>query len=441
MSASNIATSSEQPFIQQAINNGAGRSTQILIVVIALILNMLDGFDVTSMAFTVHDVGEQLAISPQSLGIVFSTALAGMVIGAMFIAPLSDRIGRRKVVLGSVLAIGVSMFLTGYIETLWQLIIARTVTGLGVGAMLASLATITAEYTPEKYRSLAVVTITAGYPLGATLGGFIAAPLMANYGWQSVFFAGGAATLIMVIGVFFLIPESLQFIIVRRPGNALQKCNQILARLNQPELAQLPGTTDTDKPANANVFSLLTEQWRAKTIILWLTFFFCFITLYFLLSWIPKLVVNAGLSVSDGVYASVAFNLGAVIGILSLGWISARFGLSRVIAAFLFGSGVFMSAFALTNGLNMLLPYLVVIGFLLQGGFVGLYAAAAKIYPTEIRTTGVGWGIGLGRFGAVTGPYLGGVLIAQGVSMEMNFILFAIPMFISGLIALKLTVR
>lgn len=152
-------------------------------------------------------------------------------------------------------------------------------------------------------------------------------------------------------------------------------------------------------------------------------------------------MVNAGLSVSDGVYASVAFNLGAVIGILSLGWISARFGLSRVIAAFLFGSGVLMGVFALTNGLDYLLPYLVVIGFLLQGGFVGLYAAAAKIYPTEIRTTGVGWGIGLGRFGAVTGPYLGGVLIAQGVSMEINFILFAIPMFISGLIALKLTVR
>lgn len=441
MSANVPATNTELAFIQDAINGGKGRATQILVISIALILNMLDGFDVTSMAFTVHNIGEDLSIGASNLGIVFSVALAGMVVGAMFIAPLSDKIGRRKMVLGSVFAIGISMLLTGYVTSLEQLIVARAVTGLGVGGMLASLATITAEYTPEKWRSLAVVSVTAGYPLGATVGGFIAAPLMEAYGWQSVFFAGGGATLAMTIVVYFLMPESLQFISVKRPPSALEKANHILGRLNQPPLDQLPEVKDSEEPVKANVFSLLTDEWRSKTIILWLTFFFCFITLYFLLSWIPKLVVNAGLSVSDGVYASVGFNAGAVIGIVSLGWMSARFGLSRIIAVFLFSSGVMMSIFALTNGLSFLIPYLFVIGFLLQGGFTGLYAAAAKMYPTEIRTTGVGWGIGLGRFGAVAGPYLGGVLIAQGVSMEVNFILFALPMFISGLIAIKLSVR
>ncbi|QIB64981.1 MFS transporter [Kineobactrum salinum] len=436
-----IVESNEAPFITEAINDGNGRITQYLVITIALILNMLDGFDVTSMAFTVHSIGEDLSIAPDKLGIVFSTALAGMVIGAMFIAPISDRIGRRSMVLGSILAIGLSMLATAFVESLWQLIILRLITGLGVGGMLASLATISAEYTPERYRSFAVVTVTAGYPLGATLGGFVAAPLMAEYGWQSVFVAGGIATLAMTVAVYLLIPESLQFIVVRRPPNALRKVNRILQRLNSPALAALPEIDSGESPPNANVFSLLTNEWRSKTIILWLTFFFCFITLYFLLSWIPKLVVNAGMSVSDGVYASMVLNGGAVIGILSLGWLAEHFGLSRIIAVFLFASGVIMSVFAITNGIDYLLIYLFAIGYLLQGGFVGLYAAAAKLYPAEIRTTGVGWGIGLGRLGAVAGPYFGGVLIAQGVSLESNFIIFSIPMVISGIIAMRLTVK
>lgn len=433
--------SAELDIIRDVIDRGKVGPAQMLVIVVALILNMLDGFDVTAMAFTVHAIGEELQIAPQHLGIVFSVALAGMMIGAMFIAPISDIIGRRKMILACVSVIGASMYLTGYSAALWQLVILRLVTGLGVGGMLASLAAITAEFTPVKFRSLAVVSVTAGYPLGAMVGGFLAAAIIPAYGWQSVFFAGGAATLLMVVAIHFLVPESLQYLSSSRPPNALARFNEVLARLGKAKVDSLPMLNAEKSRDKANVFSLLTRERRLKTITLWTTFFFCFICLYFLMSWIPKLVINAGFSETQGIYGSIAFSGGGVVGILVLGWISSRISLTNLIGSFLIAGAIAMIVFALSSGMNQLLFYLGLIGFLMNGGFTGLYAVAAKLYPTEVRSTGVGWAIGLGRFGAVAGPYIGGVLIARGVTMEVNFVIYAIPLFISGLLAFRLSVR
>ncbi len=430
-----------QGAIHDVIEEGAVTGTQILVFAIALILNMLDGFDITAMAFTAHSIGQELSIAPEYLGVVFSATLAGMMIGAMFVAPFSDVVGRRDMILYCVTAIGVSMFATGFANSFWQLVVLRLIAGLGVGGMLASLAAITAEFSPAKYRSLAVMSVTAGYPLGATLGGFFVAPLIPIYGWQVVFFAGGAATLSMVVVIFFLLPESLQFLVTRRPAGALQRTNDVLQKLGRPPLESLPDIDTDRQEKRANVFTLLAGERRSSTLILWVTFFFCFISLYFLMSWIPKLVVMSGLSEADGVYASVAFNAGGVFGIITLGWLASIIGLSRLISIFLSMAAAGMVVFALSDGTQMLFYFLVAIGFMVQGGFTGLYAVAAKLYPTEIRTTGVGWAIGLGRFGAVVGPLVGGFLIAKDVSMAGNFLFFAVPLFVAGIIAYQLKLR
>ena len=426
--------------VRELIDQGGFGRIQVLVVCLALMLNMLDGFDITAMSFTVHSMGQDLGISVDRLGIVFSVALAGMMLGAMFIAPLSDRVGRRKMILICVLVIGLSMVLTGWASSLWELILWRGLTGLGVGGMLASLATICAEYTPEKYRSLAVMGMTSGYPLGAMTGGYLVAPLIADQGWQFVFFYGGAATLVMALVIFLWMPESLQFLLLKRTAE-LAPINAILRRLNKPVLNDLPEMQTAYEADRNTVVSLLTPERRNRTLILWSSFFFCFISLYFMLSWIPKLVVLSGLSEEVGVYASVVFNGGAIIGIISLGWMASRLGLTNLIAFFLCGAAALMLVFAFWEGANHLFVYLLIIGFLLQGGFTGLYATAAKLYPTEIRSTGVGWAIGLGRFGAVVGPYAGGLLIAGGVGMEINFVVFALPLLIGGLIAWVLSVR
>jgi benzoate transport len=440
--ASTVETNSESLlFVQNVIDRGSVATLQLLIILVSMVLNMLDGFDVTAMSFTAHSIGEQMQLPPDELGIVFSVALAGMMGGAMFLAPLSDTIGRRRMILVCVAMIGLSMITTAWATSLWQLVVVRLITGLGVGAMLASLATITAEYTPEKYRSFAVMSMTAGYPLGATLGGFIAAPMLPVYGWQGIFIAAGAATTLMLVPIWFLVPESMQYLLEKRPANALQKINNILQRLGKPTIEALPARADNVQAVKANVFSLLTPQRRSDTLILWGSFFFCFICLYFLMSWIPKLVINSGLSEAEGIYAAVAFNGGGAIGIVALGWLSAGRSLSNLIVGFLTGSAACMIIFALASDALYLLLSLFIIGFLLQGGFTGLYAVAAKIYPTEIKATGVGWAIGLGRFGAVVGPFVGGLLIAAGISMETNFIIFALPLLISGFMAWKLAVR
>lgn len=440
--ATSAATESDNlTFIQEAIDHGRISALQIMLILIALTLNMLDGFDVTAMSFTVHTIGEELQLTPDRLGIVFSVALAGMMGGAMFIAPLSDIIGRRRTIITCVSMIGLSMIATAGAQNLWQLIVLRGITGLGVGAMLASLATITAEYTPSKFRSLAVVSITAGYPLGATLGGFIAAPMLPVYGWQGIFVAAGVATMAMLIPIWFLVPESLQFLVEKGRGDRLRQVNGILSRLGKDQLESLPAAQPHHQAQKASVFSLLSPTMRSITLTLWTSFFFCFISLYFLMSWVPKLVINSGLSEAEGIYAAVAFNGGGVVGILSLGWLSSRWSLSKLITTFLCATAVCMTAFAQASQFFNLFLALFLIGFLLQGGFTGLYAVAAKIYPTSIKATGVGWAIGLGRFGAVVGPFIGGLLIAQGLSMELNFLIFAAPMLLAGIMAWRLAVH
>ena len=436
------AAASTTSFAANLIGRGTVSSRQVLILAICFILNMLDGFDVTVMSFTAPPIGEEFGLSAERLGIVFSAALAGMMIGAMFLAPLSDVLGRRKMIISAVLVIGVMMYLTSFIASLWPLAAIRFVTGLGVGAMLASLASIAAEYLPERYRSFGVVAITAGYPFGAVVGGFIAAPIIDELGWRSIFVGGGIATASMALLVYWFVPESLEYLCNRRPQNALEKINDILARIGKPCIDALPQTDNQEPAPKAHAGSLLTAERRGPTILLWATTFFCFLTLYFLMSWIPKLVVESGLSLEKGIYTAAAFNLGGVTGIMLLGFFSMRLPLSNLISTFLIGAAVMMIVFGFVpQQTAVLIALTAVIGVMMQGGFTGLYAAAAKMYPAEIRATGVGWAIGLGRFGAVVGPYIGGILIDAQFSMAANFGIFAVPLLVAGVLAFILRLR
>lgn len=425
---------------EDILDNGRYTFLQFLVVFIAFLLMVLDGFDITSMSFVAHRVIEDLSISPANFGLVFSIALAGMMLGAMFLAPLSDRVGRRKVLMWSIAGIGVSMILTGFTQNLWQLILVRIITGLGVGAMLANLTALTTEYTPTKYRSFCVSIIAAGFPMGATLGGFLVAPVLPEYGWQFVFFALGSVTLLMLFVVYWAMPESLQFLQTVNNEASLKKANNILTKMQRETLAQFAVSTIDDKN-KGSVKSLLTPKWRTKTLSLWATFFFVFVSLYFLMSWLPKLVVAAGFDEQQGVFSAVALNGGGVIGTILLGWFASRATLTHLISAFFLLSAIFMFAFGPLFEFFNLFIVLFTLGFFLQGGYVGLYSASAKLYPTEFRATGIGWALGLGRIGAVIGPYIGGLLISQNVGLQMNFMLFAIPLVFATLLAFKLQIK
>ncbi len=432
--------------VAEVIDNGQISGQQFLVVGLCMFFNMLDGFDITAMAIVASAVSDELQLTADRLGLIFSFALAGMMAGAMFLAPVSDIIGRRKLIILSVTLVGVSVLLTAYATTLTEFIVLRFISGLGAGTMLACQATLVAEYSPEKYRSLSVAATTAGYPLGAMMTAVVAGFIMPEYGWRGMFWFGGVVTLTMGIVAWVFIPESLKYLLERRPENALQRINKILLKLKKDTLGELPvvakETARKAKGFAGNMMSLLAPEHRLATLTLWITFFLCFATLYFLMSWIPKLMEQSGYSAETGHLAFFLFNLGGVIGIFTLGTLATRWRLTNLVFVFLLSAAVCMVIFASApNQLNLLLTVIFFMGILLQGGFVGLYATAAKVYPTEIRSTGIGWAIGLGRSGAVAGPAAAGFLIAAGFSMSANYYVFAVPMALGGIISYWLKVK
>ena len=430
----------------QVIDKGKISGQQLLVVGLCMFFNMLDGFDIIAMAVVAGEVSREMMLPPDKVGWIFSFALAGMMLGAMLLAPISDIVGRRKIIVVSIIVVGVSILLTANATTLTEFIALRFISGVGAGVMLASQATLAAEYSPEKYRSLSVTFVTSGYALGAMLTSVAAGLILPDYGWRGMFWFGGAATLVMGMVAWLLIPESLKYLLERRPANALQRVNKILAKLKRDPLLQMPDIESPQQkqsPGMVQVMSqLLAKEHRKVTLTLWTTFFLAFSALYFLMSWIPMLIEDSGFSAADGREAFFLFNLGGVIGVWILGILSTRWKLTNIVFTLMFSASIFMVVFAAIPGdLDFLLTLIFIIGLLQQGGFTGLYAAAAKAYPTSMRSTGIGWSIGLGRFGAVAGPAAAGYLIAGGLDMSANFYIFAIPLAASALIAYRLHLR
>jgi MFS transporter, AAHS family, 4-hydroxybenzoate transporter len=382
---------------------------QLSSILICFLMNMLDGMDVLVISYTAASIQTAWGVAAPAFGIVFSAGLLGMVIGGMGLSPLADRVGRRTLILGCAGLMGVSVIGTSFAQSLPQLIGFRLVSGIGIGGMLASTATLTAEYAPAKTKDFWVSFVMAGYPIGAVLSGLATAQIIVQSGWQTVFLLAGVVTLLTLPLVWFFLGESFR-----------------------PKTGQTEPSGRLEKNTAPSVRSLL----GLPTYLLWTGLFMCFATLYFLTSWIPKLATTAGLPLELAIYAGTVYNLGAFFGIITQGYLSGRFGLRQTICGFLFGTAGLMAGFGLVTGSAWVLVIMGFIGFGIQGGFVGLYSVAARLYPTQIRATGVGWAMGLGRVGSIVGPLAGGLLIGANVSMVISFWAFAVPLVISGIATL-----
>ena len=386
------------------------RAIQVLIILICFLCNMLDGMDVLIISYTAPAIAKAWSISPANLGIVFSSGLVGMTVGAIFLAPLADRFGRKPLMVLAALIMGSCIYLTSFATDINVLMIYRFISGLGIGTMMASTAAITAEYAPASTRDFWVSTVVAGYPVGAVLTGISSAKIIAESGWEHLFQLAGIATFLVVPILLFLLKESDEF-------------------------------KAKAKPEDAKLSALFTSEYKWSTWQLWGALFLSFTTLYFLMNWIPKLATNAGLSMELAIYSGTIFNLGAIVGIPVQGYFSSSFGLKKSIGTLLLITAVLLGIFGLFSGSNLILVVLFFLGFGVQGSFVGLYAVAARMYPTAFRSTGVGWAIGMGRLGGIIGPVLGGLLVGLGFGMAQSFIFFALPSFIAGLITLKISAK
>lgn len=417
---------------RKLINSSKMTWFQIQAVGVCLIVNMLDGFDILVIAFSGPSITKEFSFSSSQLGAVLSASFVGMAIGSFFLAPLADRIGRRLLTTLALVDVVVFLALTTTATGLFDLGVYRALTGLGIGAMLASLNVITAEYSSDKRRTTAIALYAVGYPIGATIGGFIAGELIVSFGWRSAFWFGAVLTAVLVIVVWFRLPESIDFLITKRPKNALLKANRLLGKMNYAPVESLPAP---EPQLGSTSFQRIFTHGKWKTtLLIGLAFFILMAAFNFGTQWTPSILVSSGLSESNGISGGVLFTLGGIFGSLALGALAVRFSTKWLtVGFFVLGAPSFL-LFALTIGaLAPVLVAAIAIGFFTNGAMAGMYALTPTRYSTAERTTAMGFAIGVGRIGAIISPALAGVLLDLDWSPAHVYLLFIIPLVLAAL--------
>lgn len=402
--------------IRERIDASPMSPFQWVVVGVCTFLNALDGFDVLAMAFTANRVSTEFGLSGSQLGVLLSAGLFGMAAGSLFLAPFFDIFGRRPMLLFTTGLAAAGMFLSSTADNVTQLGLWRVVTGLGVGGILACTNVITSEYSNKRWRGMAVSIYTAGYGVGATLGGMAAVSLQAAYGWRAVFVFGGFATTVAFLLLLAVVPESVDFLVTKRPARAEQRLGVLARKLRlgtDTVLLSAPVACAAGRPVKGQqLTALFSTANRRATSLIWVAFFATMFGFYFVNSWTPKLLVTAGMSESQGVVGGLMLTLGGTFGSLLFGALTTKLQTRKVLLAFTVLSSITMVLFISAVGILALAFAMgIVVGMLINGCIAGLYTLAPASYAPQTRGTGVGWAIGIGRFGAILAPLAAGALL------------------------------
>ncbi len=401
-----------------------------------MLVNMQDGFDILAISFAAQAITDDLSISDSGLGIIFSAGLLGMMIGAVFVAPIADHIGRKRITIIGLMASGSGMMVAMVAANIEILVIGRMLTGLGVGAILASLNTLVSEYAGPKYRVLCIAMFQLGFPIGAFLSGFLVAWLLDFGSWRYVF-AFGAFSSFIFIPIIMILPESTAFIAKQNGKDALHKINKINSRFGRAPIEKLPVfVSENRRSLIQSLQSVFRRPYAAKTILIWLAFFLVLSILYFLLSWTPKIIIDMGYSEDQGNQAGRLINLYGMLGIIILGLLSLKFRPAIIVSSYMLCLMILLLSFAQFGGqFFTILLAVSLFGICIHGSMIGLYSTIPSLYPPDIRATGTGLAIGVSRFGAVLGPAIAGFLFEAGWSAVDIFQLFALPALLAALAA------
>jgi benzoate transport len=398
------------------LDNSPMHAFQIFAVGICILLNALDGFDVLAISFASPGIAAEWSINRAELGVVLAMELFGMAIGSVVLGGVADKIGRRPTILSCLVVMALGMYGASLVNSVNQLLAVRLVTGLGIGGMLAAINAMAAEFSNAKYRNLSVMLMAAGYPVGAVLGGSVASELLALYGWREVFVFGGAVTASALIIVFFFLPESVEYLATKRGDGAVDKINKTLARMGHETITDL--AEPEAKVAKPGLGQLFQGAYARITVILTLAYFLHIMSFYYIIKWIPKLVVDMQYAPSTAGQVLVWANVGGALGALIVGMIASKLDLRKVTITVMLISFVMITYFGLgQKDLTELATVAGVTGFFTNSAIVGLYAMFAQYYPSTLRATGTGFVIGMGRAGAALGPVIAGFLFANGFSL------------------------
>jgi AAHS family 4-hydroxybenzoate transporter-like MFS transporter len=389
---------------------------QIWTIVLCGLVLILDGFDSLTVNFLATSISGSTGIPVHSFGPIFSASLFGLMIAALTTGPVADRLGRKWPVIFATLSFAVFSPLTARATTYREFLILRFLTGLGLGGAMPNVVALASEYSPKRLLSVVVTVLFCGMPLGGTICGLLSSEMIRTWGWRWVFYIGGIIPLGIAILLISMLPESVQFMALR--GKDPAKIRRTLSRI-APEFAsahaEIRVAPDEQRRQGIPVKYLFTEGRALGTVLLWFPYFVNLMLIYFINSWLPALLNEAGMSASTAVIATAAFTLGGALACLTEGFLMNRFGAGRVL---LFEYAV---ATALVAGLSLSARYVTLVmllaftsGFVIIGAQAGLNALAARFYPTSMRSTGVGWALGVGRLGSIAGPLLGGMMLGIG---------------------------
>jgi benzoate transport len=371
---------------------------QVMVVAITVALNALDGFDVLSISFASPGIAEEWGIGRDALGIVLSMELIGMAIGSILLGGVADKIGRRPTILGCLVVIAAGMFMATTVSGLVDLSLWRIVTGLGIGGMLAAINAVAAEFSNTRRRHLSVSLMAIGYPLGAVFGGMVAQQLLLDNDWRSVFYFGAGATLALIPVVYLVVPESVHWLARTQPVGAQEKINRAMARMGHAATTAMPAVAA--QRSKGSLAALFTPELRRTTTIVTLAYFFHITTFYFILKWIPKIVVDFGFEASSAAGVLVWTNVGGALGGAIFGVLTQRYRVQALTITVLVLSTVMVALFGRSApDLQQLSMISAAAGFCANAGIVGLYALIAQVFPTHARASGTGFTIGVGRGG------------------------------------------
>ncbi|GAA1529333.1 aromatic acid/H+ symport family MFS transporter [Brevibacterium picturae] len=425
--------------LRERLNSSRMSAYQWLIVGICTFLNALDGYDVLAISFTSNQVSEEFSLSGTALGLVMSAALLGMAVGALALGPVADRIGRRNMTIIALIVNICGLFLSATATSATELGIWRIVTGLGIGGILVGTNVICAEYASRKRRGLVISIYTAGYGIGAAVGGSVMVSLIATSGWRSVFVLGGCLATLSLVLVLVLVPESPSHLYNRRPENAVKKLTLIARRLGYTEPVDLNASSaeQENRAGDSGVLALFNRRNRRVTFVVWATFFIVMFGFYFVNSWTPRLMNESGLTDTLSMIVTVGLTLGGAIGSVVFGLFTSRWSTRSVLMSFSVLAAILMAVFIFTaQWIVLVIVVGVLVGMFSNGCIAGLYVLTPQSYSSSLRSTGVGWGIGIGRFGAIIAPTATGAMLDGGWSPQAIYVFVGAVLLLAAVVLL-----
>ncbi len=422
------------------IDAGAMAVGQWLAVLVTLGLNAVDGFDVLSISFASPGIARDWGIDKATLGWVLSMELLGMALGSLLLGGVADKVGRRPTILGCLAAMAIGMSGAGHAQGVAGLLVWRLLTGLGIGGTLAAINAAAAEVSNRRWRNFAMALMVIGYPLGGIVGGMFVQRLLATATWHEVFLYGAWATSGFLPIVWLLVPESVAFLDRRRPPRALERINRILMRFGHPPVSVLSeASPGAERRSIADLFKpgLLTT-----TVLITFVYFAHITSFYFIIKWVPKIVVDMGFEPRAAAGVLIWANVGGAVGGAIFGLIATRLGLKALTLCVLLATSVMIVWFGHGSAdLATLKTTLAITGLFTNSAIAGLYLLFAQVFPTHVRATGTGFAIGVGRGGAVLAPVAAGYLFHAGFALQTVALAMASGSLLAAVALLALRVR